>query len=109
MMRNYFVVLCKIKNLICMKVLWSALIIFVFSVSIQAQITITNASLPNIGDTVRYSIANINSVGDYTSTGTNYVWHFDTLKVIGQDRRDFTNNTPYPFFFRTREVWRKNC
>ncbi|GAB4455047.1 MAG: hypothetical protein OHK0036_18710 [Bacteroidia bacterium] len=81
-----------------MKVLWSALVMFVFSVSIQAQITITNASLPNIGDTVRYSIANINSVGDYTSTGTNYVWHFDTLKVIGQDRRDFTNNTPYPFF-----------
>lgn len=81
-----------------MKVLWGALIIFVFSVSIQAQITITNANLPNIGDTIRYSIANINSVGDYTSTGANYVWHFDTLKVIGQDRRDFTNNTPYMFF-----------
>lgn len=65
----------------------------------KGQITITNSSLPNIGDTIRYSIANLNSVGDYTSTGANYVWHFDTLKVIGQGRRDFTNVTPYSMFF----------
>ncbi|GIV27459.1 MAG: hypothetical protein KatS3mg027_1273 [Bacteroidia bacterium] len=63
-----------------------------------SQITITNSSMPNVGDTIRYSIAALSSVGNYTATGANYVWHFDTLRVIGQGRRDFTNNTPYPMF-----------
>lgn len=69
------------------------------SLIMNAQITITNVNMPVIGDTVRYSIAALNSVGDYTSTGANYVWHFDTLRIIGQGRRDFTNNTPYLMFF----------
>lgn len=98
MMCYYFVFLGKIKNLIFMRTSFIGLILIAFAIRMNGQITITNISLPNIGDTIRYSIANINSVGDYTSTGANYVWHFDTLKVIGQGRRDFTNNTPYPFF-----------
>ncbi len=71
-------------------------LVFIFNV--QAQITITNLNMPVVGDTIRYSIAALSSVGDYTSTGTNYIWQFDTLRVIGQGRRDFTNNTPYLMF-----------
>lgn len=65
----------------------------------SAQIIITNTNLPNSGDTIRYSIAALSSVGDYTSTGVNYIWKFDTLRPIRQGRRDFTNNTPYLMFF----------
>lgn len=78
---------------------YSILILIYYAMSIKSQITITNLNLPNIGDTIRYSIANLNSIGDYTSTGVNYTWHFDTLKIIGQGRRDFTNMTPYFTFF----------
>lgn len=65
----------------------------------KSQINIINTDLPNIGDTLRYSVANLNSIGNYTATGTNYVWHFDSLKTIAQGRRDFTNSTPYIMFF----------
>ncbi len=66
---------------------------------VKAQITITNLSMPIKGDTVRYSIASLTSIGDYTVTGANYTWYFDTLEIIGQGRRDFTDNTPYFMFF----------
>lgn len=69
------------------------------SLILNAQITITNLSMPVMDDTVRYSTATLSSVGDYTSTGANYIWHFDTLRMTGQGRRDFTINTPYFFFF----------
>ncbi len=82
----------KMRNA-CILSLWS---VFIFNA--YAQITVTNLNMPAIGDTIRYSIAVLSSVGDYTSTGTNFVWQFDTLRVIGQGRRDFTNNTPYPMF-----------
>jgi hypothetical protein len=78
---------------------WSSIFLVMTINFVSAQITITNTSLPNIGDTIRYSVASLNSVGDYTSTGTNYVWDFSSLNVIRQDRRDFTINTPYIFFF----------
>ncbi|MCX7728948.1 MAG: T9SS type A sorting domain-containing protein [Bacteroidia bacterium] len=66
---------------------------------VNAQITILNTNLPNNGDTLRYSIVNLNSLGNYTVTGTNYIWHFDSLTVIRQGVRSFTNNTPYILFF----------
>lgn len=64
-----------------------------------SQISIIATDLPNIGDTLRYSVAKWNTIGNYTATGVNYVWHFDSLEIITQGRRDFTNNTPYIVFF----------
>jgi hypothetical protein len=78
---------------------WSVIFLGMTINFMLAQITITNTSLPNIGDTIRYSVASLNSVGDYTSTGTNYTWDFSSLNVISQGRRDFTNSTPYIAFF----------
>lgn len=71
------------------------------SIITQAQISITNASMPKSGDTLRFSTAPVSSVGNYTVTGANYVWDFSTLVPNGQRLREFkaSTATPYAFFF----------
>lgn len=73
--------------------------LLLFPIFSPSQISIIATDLPNIGDTLRYSVAKLNNIGNYTATGVNYVWHFDSLEIIAQGRRDFTNNTPYIMFF----------
>jgi hypothetical protein len=72
-----------------------------FALSSQAQISITNISMPLSGDTIRYSTAPVSSVGNYTVTGVNYNWDFSTLIPNGQKMREFkpSLSTPYSFFF----------
>jgi hypothetical protein len=80
----------------------SLLLIFIASVfSLKSQITITSANMPNSGDTIRYSNARLSSVGDYTTTGTNHNWLFDSLIATSQDIRHFypALSTPYFIFF----------
>jgi hypothetical protein len=89
--------LSKTKNNFMKK--WSVIFLVMSINFVKAQITITNTSLPNNGDTIRYSVASLNSLGNYTFTGTNYVWDFSSLNVVRQERRDFTISTPYLFFF----------
>ena len=69
--------------------------------NVKSQISITASSMPSSGDTIRYSSARLSSVGDYTTTGTNYNWHFDTLRPTSQGLREFKNglNTPYYILF----------
>lgn len=57
--------------------------------------------MPISGDTIRYSNAKLSSVGDYTTTGTNYNWLFDTLVPTSQGLRSFKSglNTPYYILF----------
>lgn len=77
------------------------LLFIICTFSAKSQITITSAQMPNSGDTIRYSNANLNSVGDYTTTGANYVWLFDSLKATSQGLRNFypALSTPYFIFF----------
>ena len=72
-----------------------------FTITLKSQITITSAQMPISGDTIRYSNASLSSVGDYTTTGANYNWHFDTLRPTSQDLRNFypALSTPYFIFF----------
>jgi len=67
----------------------------------QAPISLTNSNMPSSGDTLRYSNAQLSSLGNYTQTGTNYSWNFSTLNFTGQGLRSFKNalSTPYAFFF----------
>lgn len=57
--------------------------------------------MPSSGDTIRYSVANLSSIDNYTVTGTNYTWNFSGLEPINQDVRSFKSSilTPYAFFF----------
>ena len=67
----------------------------------KAQISITMSQMPSSGDTARMSIANLNSVGDYTTTGANHTWNFSNLVPTDQIMREFKPSfqTPYAFYF----------
>jgi hypothetical protein len=77
------------------------LLINFFTLSLLSQISIVSSDMPVSGDTMRYSNARLSSVGDYTTTGANHSWHFDTLRFTTQGRRDFKQgtSTPYSIFF----------
>lgn len=76
------------------------LLISGFSITLNSQITITSINMPVSGDTCRYSKANLSSVGDYTTTGANYVWNFSMLDSTSQGIRKFeaASATAYPYF-----------
>jgi hypothetical protein len=76
-------------------------LITALSFSAIAQISITSSNMPVSGDTIRYTNANLNSIGDYTTTGTNYNWLFDTLRPTSQAIREFKSglSTPYSIMF----------
>lgn len=74
----------------------------------KAQISITSANMPVSGDTARVSIPNILSLShpdntDYTQTGANFFWAFDSLNTNEQKVRQFvpSGTTPYFFYFFT--------
>lgn len=80
------------------------LLLFIFSIfsfSLFSQISITASQMPVSGDTIRYSNAKLSSVGDYTTTGANHTWMFDTLVPVSQGLRSFKSglNTPYYILF----------
>ncbi len=66
----------------------------------QSPITITSASMPSSGDTIRYSSATPAGI-TYAPTGTNYFWDYSTLTYNRQDRYDYKAAalTPYNFYF----------
>lgn len=69
------------------------------SLSAQTSISITSANMPISGDTCRYSNANLNSLGNFTVTGSNQIWDFSTLDSTGQGIRQFLPSTSTPYFF----------
>lgn len=62
----------------------------------HAQIQITQANMPSIGDTIRYTNSSPGS-SDYSKTGPNYNWDFSTLGFLNQDIYKFQAllSTPY--------------
>ncbi len=75
-------------------------LIFILQAVAQNPISITSASMPSSGDTIRYSNASPNGI-DYTSTGANYFWDFSNLTSISQDIYQYkaASQTPYSFYF----------
>lgn len=81
---------------------------------LQAQITITSADMPNIGDTLRYSQASPTSVIGYNfaTTGANHTWDFSNLTHVSQSVDTFVSvlSTPifyYPSFLTNASIARK--
>ena len=89
--------------------IFTSLSLLILTFVVQAQISITNTSMPLSGDTIRYSSAALSSVGNYTATGINYVWNFSTLIPNNQKLRSFkaSTATPYGFFFFTPKYGEK--
>jgi hypothetical protein len=96
---NKFVYLYANTNYMTKTLLLS--IIAFLSITVKSQISITQANMPNVGDTGRYSNATLSSVGDFTTTGANHTWDFSTMDSTGQDIRFFqpSSATPYSFYF----------
>ena len=60
--------------------------IFILALSVQAQITITQADLPAAGDTFRVSIGDIFQANiDPVPTGANHTWDFSMLTPTAQN------------------------
>jgi len=85
------------------------LILFVFiglTFYTKAQISITSSNMPVSGDTARVSLPTLLSLMDpahtnYTVSGPNQMWIFDSLNANSQLVRKFvpSSSTPYFFYF----------
>lgn len=82
------------------KQLFFILTILLLFVRSHAQITITSASMPSSGDTIRYSTAAAAGI-TYAPTGTNYFWDYSNLIMLLQDVYQYkaAAQTPYAFYF----------
>lgn len=65
---------------------------------VNAQVSITASNMPVSGDTCRYSTANVSAIGNYSATGTNFVWSF-SMTPTGQEIRKFQASAQTPYFF----------
>lgn len=69
----------------------------------QAQITITSADMPNTGDTLRVSLASVQTALDLSLTGPSYTWNYGFLQPVSQDVDSFlsvsSTGTIYSFYY----------
>lgn len=74
--------------------------LFLLNNKVNAQITVTSANMPLSGDTIRYSSCNPALI-NYSTTGINIYWNYDTLVPQGQGLYDYVPAylTPYAFYF----------
>lgn len=80
------------------------LALFIFSslhIAAQSPITLSNSNMPSSGDTLRFTSVNLNSIGNYTQTGTNFSWNFSGVTTTTEGVRSFKSavTTPYALFF----------
>lgn len=79
-----------------MKYLLTPALAFVCAFCANAQIQITQANMPSISDTIRYSNAATGTF-DFTAGGASYNWDFSSLRPASQDLYRFQAllSTPY--------------
>lgn len=86
-----------------MKTLYSTLFGLLLTISLSAQISITSADMPLSGDTLRYSIGDLDTLtlSLYQQTGANFTWDFSHLVPTSQDMNEYkaSSSTSYAFFF----------
>ena len=75
--------------------------IFASTVAAQTPIVLSNSNMPSANDTLRFTSVSLNSVSNYTATGTNYNWNFSTVNSTTAGIRSFKSaiQTPYAVFF----------
>lgn len=79
-------------------ILLNCLAFFIYA---QTPITLGNSNMPGSGDTLRYTNAQLSSVGNYTQTGANFNWNFHSLVSTTEGVRSYKSSlqTPYAFYF----------
>jgi PKD repeat protein len=82
-----------------MKVISVFTLLFIFSFTAFAQISITNTNMPQAGDTLRFSVAPLDTavLFGYQNNGPNQTWNFDSLTAIRQGLDEYfaSSSTPY--------------
>ena len=86
------------------KLILIALVLTAFFAEAQLPIIITSANMPVTGDSARLSLTNVVSLmnpsnTNYTLTGANFMWTFDSLKTNSQMVRQFLPSAVTPYFF----------
>ncbi|MDD3742840.1 MAG: T9SS type A sorting domain-containing protein [Lentimicrobiaceae bacterium] len=81
------------------KFLLFAIFCFSLSASSFAQITVTRADMPAVGDTIRVSSAMFTMM-DPSLTGENYQWNFSDLNAMSQRVVSYISPTSTPFFYQ---------
>ncbi len=84
------------------------LTIHIFLVA-KAQITVTSADMPAVGDTVRTSVAFNSESFDFAATGDGFTWDFSGLNPVSQRVDTFyaVTSTPvvfWPFFLTSADL-----
>ena len=89
-----------------MKKITTTLLVLFTSFGAFSQITIDSLSMPQSGDTLRYSIAAIDStvLNTYLKSDTDLVWNYDKLIPIRQGLEEFvkSSETPYSSSIKNR-------
>jgi len=69
------------------------------ALSLNAQITITNADMPQSGDSLRYSIATVDTsiLLNYQNTGANQTWNFSGLNALRQGASVYISSAQSPY------------
>jgi hypothetical protein len=87
-------------------------ILALLSLSLQAQVTITNADMPSGGDQVILDNATPPQGLDLSLTGPNFTWDFSNVTANSTDTTDFVSvgSTPfaYQFFFNNVILYPNN-
>lgn len=67
----------------------------ILALNASSQITIDSTNMPQAGDTLRYSIATLDSAVllNYRASGANLTWNFDSLQPIDQRIQRFVNSS----------------
>lgn len=75
------------------------LLVVVISFNAIAQITIRDSDMPQNGDSLRYSVAFLDTAVllNYQTPGANQIWRFDSLQSIRQEVRRFVNSNQTPY------------
>ncbi|MEX2380433.1 MAG: hypothetical protein WD530_06800, partial [Vicingaceae bacterium] len=68
-------------------------IAIIFAFQTQAQISVNHNHMPQAGDTLRYSVAALDSVVllNYQNSGANQTWRFDSLQALRQGMSKYLN------------------
>jgi len=67
----------------------------------QSPITLGNSNMPGSGDTLRFTNFQVNTAGNYTQTGINFIWDFTMVTSTSEGLRHFKSalQTPYALLF----------
>jgi len=77
------------------------LLILISYLNTSAQITILNADMPRVNDTLRYSNAESNFLPlTFEATGANFTWNFANLKVQSQEVQRYFAPTATPYLLQ---------